>query len=173
MTTYVYHIDRDEQGIRMAAALQEFLGVNLGVSECLELTTTRPVVASVLEGLFGVVPELRYDDSLAEIADRKLDAMMAAEEARQFDGFGNPLPTIEETQADLDLMRKCPECELMFVPDRDKQIYCSKRCANRVYGRNYQSKKKAGGNGNGNGHAPIVEQTVGMAVADSPQEQAV
>ena len=66
MTTYVYHVPydpADEQRIvAMVAALEEFLGNNLVARSCLELTTKRQAVASVVESLFDVRPELRPDE---------------------------------------------------------------------------------------------------------------
>lgn len=104
MTTYVYHIPRDEQGMKMANALREFLGVDLAVTECLELTTGRSAVATVVESLFNVTPELRYSDYMDEIVDDRL-ADLAAGAA----------PVVEaEHQESEAVLVACPFCHSLI-----------------------------------------------------------
>lgn len=164
MTNYVYHIARDGQGIKMASALQEFLGVGLSVTECLELTTERPAVANVIESLFGVTPELRFDEYMGEIVERRIDEL-AADQAAVAESV--PDPTFEEVQADIAAMLKCPECGLLFFPDRDNQTYCDKKCSKKASNRKYLAKKANGNGHNVDGQAP-VDVAAPIAVMDAP-----
>ena len=115
----------------------------------------------------GLIPEKEFDQHMRHCGQSEgtivqelggETCVKEPEEVRQYDPAGNPLPTFEETQEDIASMRNCPECKMLFHPDKDDQVYCGKKCSGRAYARQYYAKKKASGNGNGNGngHEPAT-----------------
>jgi len=80
MTTYVYHIPHTLRNTKMTEALKGFLRLeDFQVIDSLELTTDQRAVATVIESLFGVTPELRPDDDTA--LQERLDQWTATREA--------------------------------------------------------------------------------------------
>lgn len=99
----------------------------------------------------GLIPEKEFDQHMRHCGQPAAE-IPEPEEVRQYDPAGNPLPTFEETEAEIASMKTCPECKLMFHPDKDDQVYCGKKCSKRAYMREYMRKRR--GKTNGNSHEP-------------------
>jgi hypothetical protein len=169
LATYVYHVACDDRGSRMAAALREFLAGNIQIEQCLEITTTEPLVATAVECLFQTTPELRAAEDAIAAAYSNLEKSLAETPARP--APPQEIPTFEETQEWTRNAARCQECGMLFDPPRENSRYCSKGCMRKASNRRYLEKNKT--NGNGAAHDPgadLHEDQAETAQQEQPQE---